>query len=140
MRKATRTDAAIRSRARTGMAVFCVALINLTLQPCAMAIEALADVDQPQLSEHCIEHGHAIPQHEQISAEDCSQSGEFLTDARAVQKDGKRSMDAGQAVAFIGPCVPRLPSYSPSLLPPEKAFTAHAGSIPLPVLLCRYLK
>lgn len=121
------------------MAVFVVALINLTLQPCAMAAQALVIAADAAVSEHCLEHGHQVPQQEHKPVDNCGQDADFLTDVRPAG-DSKKSEDSAK---LIIPC----DHYGPrgSCVPPPAAgyfdlSANYPGSPSIPDLLRRYLK
>jgi hypothetical protein len=140
MSKAAKTEVAIRRRARMGMAVFLVALVNLTLQPCVMAAQDLMAAGQDVVSEHCIEHGHQVAQQEYQPADNCALDSDFLTDVRSPGSDNKKSDEVFQPACFIGHDLQIRSIY---LSPPADHFdsrASYAGEPSIPDLFCRYLK
>lgn len=140
MRKPTRTELTSRRRARTGMAVFLVALINMTLQPCAMAAQALISPDLTAVSEHCLEHGHQVSQQEYQSVDNCVLDADFLADGRSLQGDNKKSEDAPQPFVFVGYAIPGGTLFSIPVLEYSNSKASFAGEPSIPDLFCRYLK
>ena len=140
MRNRTNKAVSIQRRARKGMALFLIAFLNLTLQPCAMAAEILIAPDVNAVSEHCIEHGHQAPQQEHHSSDSCAQDANFLADARSVQGDNKKVDDL--AKPFLLPAYDTLTrqSIEHRLVVAAHSPVAHPGSPSIPDLFCRYLK
>lgn len=122
------------------MAVFLVALVNLTLQPCAMAAQALIAPDLKAVSEHCLEHGHEAPEQTHQSADNCGQDADFLTDARSLQTDNKKSADAPQPIFFAGYAMPGGDLFLVPVGGHPDSTTNYPGAPSIPELFCRYLK
>ncbi|MBT8101306.1 MAG: hypothetical protein KJO82_16235 [Gammaproteobacteria bacterium] len=144
-----------RSRMRSGLGVFVVALLNLVLQPCAMALGNMEEHDCPRCppshedeqSAHAMHGGHMAAEDSasgempcSIAATDCSLLDEFNYDGRTVKLElNDAPNDSPIAIGFpIDYESGRRPAeylgwHSTRSPPPQL-------SVPLNVFYCVYLK
>ena len=152
---ATGTTRTAQSRARSVLGVFVVVLLNLVVQPCAMALGSAEEHDCPHCPpEHTSEHmGHEMRGHDMAShdkaqatkpcatdATNCSLAEELNYDGRTVKLELKDSPSDSPIAMY--PAVANVLAQRPvattgwhsSRSPPP------TPSIPLNVLNCVYLK
>ncbi len=128
------------AKAKACLSVFLIALLNLTFQPCVMAMQAVRSADMPAMSEHCMQHGHQMLQKDAAADGSCVEDTHLLADGRLVDQDLKKHSDhvvylpvfelGGELSdrnrsAYIEPAQNRYPLW---------------GSPPLIDLYCVYLK
>ena len=132
--------------ARRALGLFVAVWLNLALQPCAMALEAVQDNDCPhcppaQTHEH--EGMHESMSHEMLcasAAADCSFSEDLNHDGRSDQPklkdahiDSPIAISSRELALFYGNPV--------DYRPPPRYTSVHTGAPPpLNVLHCVYLK
>ena len=138
MAKAARTHRNSR-KARTCLAVFLVALINLTMQPCVMAMQAMSSAAAPVQSEHCMQHGHQMAAPDMAPDGPCVDRADFLTDARLAGPDLKKLGDGSPLLAVLPPAlvIAETSATAGLVLIPDRM--PWAGSPPLRELYCTYL-
>lgn len=126
-------------KAQTCLAVFLVAVVNLTVQPCVMAMQAMSPVKAPVQTEHCIQHGHEMPAQDMAQDGSCVADAYFLTDIRPLEPDLKK-VGYNSAQFAILPTVVAFPrdSVGASAECIEYQFSWQ-GSPPLRALYCTYL-
>ncbi len=152
---ATDTTRTLRSRARGVLGVFVVVLLNLVVQPCAMALGDMDEHDCPRCPpSHTDEHanhamrGHDMSGHGMASkqmpcatdATNCSLAEELNYDGRVVKLEPKDSPN--DAPIAVHPAISDAPAHRPARTtgwhntrsPPP------TPSVPLNVSYCVYLK
>lgn len=155
MISATHTTRAHRSSARSVLGVFVVVLLNLVVQPCAMALGDMDDHDCPRCPpSHADEHanhamrGHDMAGHDMASSQmpcatdatNCSLAEELNYDGRVVKLELKDSPN--DAPIAIHPAISnaivqrpaRTNGWHSTRSPPP------TPSVPLNVSYCVYLK
>ena len=131
----------VRTGVRSTLVLTFVAMFNLVVQPCAMAMDMDMDPDHP--CPHCPESLHEAPAAEPAStstvAADCNSADVFSLDARTTQLGAKDLADdvPVYAIDLFSPWVPEVAAgqYEPRL-----QSGAFSGDPPLNVLYCVYLK
>ena len=138
MAKAVRTHRNSR-KAQTCLAVFLVALINLTMQPCVMAMQAMSSVAPPVQSEHCMQHGHQMAAQDMAPDGSCVDRADFLTDARLAGLDLKKLGDFSPLLAVLPQALAIAENSVAADLDPIPDRIPWSGSPPLRELYCTYL-